>query len=96
MSERPYSPTISVLTFLALAALTVGTVALSLAELGEWHFAVGAAIAVVKAALVVGVFMELARGSARTKLVAAAGLFWLGILVTLTMSDYLTRYRASF
>jgi cytochrome c oxidase subunit 4 len=96
MEAQPYSPATYVVNFLALSVLTVGTVALSLAHLGAWHLAVGGAIGVVKAGLVVLVFMQLARGSARTWLVAGAGLFWLAILVALTMADYLTRSHASY
>jgi caa(3)-type oxidase subunit IV len=64
--------------------------------LGAWHLAVGGGIAAVKAALVVLFFMPLIRSPGRTWLATGVGLFRLGILVTLTFSDYLTRSEAEF
>ena len=87
---------LTVLTFAALVGLTLATVALSFLRLGPWHLAVGLAIGAVKAALVGLFFMHLIRGPSRTWLAAGVGLFWLGILVALTMSDYLTRPFASY
>jgi cytochrome c oxidase subunit IV len=48
-------------------------------------------IAVCKASLVVLFFMHVKYSSHLTKLAAVAGIFWLAILLTLTMSDYMTR-----
>lgn len=42
------------------------------------------------------VFMHLIRGPARTWLAAGVGLFWLGIMVALMTTDYLTRPATSF
>jgi cytochrome c oxidase subunit IV len=48
-------------------------------------------IAVCKASLVVLFFMHVKYSSHLTKLVVVAGLFWLAIMIALTMSDYTTR-----
>ena len=48
-------------------------------------------IAVCKASLVVLFFMHIKYNSSLIKLAAVAGIFWLAILITLTMSDYMTR-----
>jgi cytochrome c oxidase subunit IV len=48
-------------------------------------------IAFAKASLVALIFMHLRYSRRLMRVVAAAGLFWLGILIALTMSDYLTR-----
>jgi cytochrome c oxidase subunit 4 len=48
-------------------------------------------IAVAKGLLVVLFFMHLAHSSHRTQVVAAAGLLWLVIMITFTLSDVLTR-----
>ena len=48
-------------------------------------------IAVCKASLVVLFFMHIKYNSSLIKLAAVAGIFWLAILMTLTMSDYMTR-----
>lgn len=91
MSE-PITPTRTYYTvFAALITLTLVTVAVSFLELGAWHTAVGVLIGVVKASLVTLFFMHLLHSSKLSWLAALAGLFWMGILMALTLSDYLTR-----
>lgn len=48
-------------------------------------------IAVLKATLVVLYFMHARYSPKRTQLVIVAGIFWLALLLLLTMSDYLSR-----
>ncbi len=79
------------LVFGALIALTVLTVGLSFLDLGPWHLAVGIAIGIVKALLVVLFFMHVLYSSRLTWIVIIAGLFWTAILVGGVVSDYLTR-----
>ncbi len=52
---------------------------------------VALAIAVFKATLVVLYFMHARYSPKRTQLVIVAGLFWLALLLLLTLSDYLSR-----
>jgi caa(3)-type oxidase subunit IV len=95
--ERTISPWISVACFAALVLLTFGTVCLSFVRMGPaGHLAVGLGFGVVKASLVALFFMHLIRSPSRTWLAAALGLFWLGILVCLSLTDYLVRYRVTF
>ena len=54
------------------------------------------AIAVFKATLVVLFFMHVKYSSRLTWAVVLGGVFWLGILLVLTMSDYLTRSWLTF
>lgn len=77
---------------LALFALAGATYALSKLELGHWSVVVALAIAVLKAALVVLFFMELAShsGGAKTAVITAGLL--LGLLITLTLTDVLLRF----
>jgi cytochrome c oxidase subunit IV len=85
------------LTFLALIALTFLTLGLSFLRLGTWwHLVAGLGIGAVKATLVALFFMHLFHSPGRAWLAAALGVFWLGILFALTMSDYLTRALASY
>src|SRR6478736_5353306 len=85
------------LVFAALIALTFLTVGLSFLHLGTWwHLAAGLAIGALKAALVALFFMHLIHSPARTWLAAALGVFWLGIMVALMMSDFLTRPLAAY
>jgi len=73
------------------------TVGLSFVPIGPaGHLAVGLSIGAAKGGLVALVFMHLIRSPARTWLPAGVGLFWLGILITLILTDYLTRPVASF
>ncbi len=53
-------------------------------------------IAVVKMLLVVLIFMRVRYSVRLVWIFAAAGLFWLFIMVSLTMSDYFTRATAAF
>jgi cytochrome c oxidase subunit 4 len=97
MTERTISPSVSVLAFVGLVVLTLATVSLSFLRMGPaGHLAVGLAFGAAKAALVALFFMHLIRSPARTWLAAGLGLFWLGILISLTMTDYLARQRATF
>jgi cytochrome c oxidase subunit 4 len=77
--------------FAALIALTLLTVSVSFLDLGRWHTTVGVLIGVVKATLVALFFMHLLHSSRASWLAVLAGLFWLGILMVLTLTDYLSR-----
>jgi cytochrome c oxidase subunit 4 len=77
--------------FAALIALTVLTVGVAMLDLGAWHTVIGLTIAACKTLLVILFFMHLLHGSRLAWLALAGGLFWFGILIALTLSDYLTR-----
>ncbi len=77
--------------FATLIMLTLVTVFVSFLELGAWHTTVGVLIGVVKASLVGLFFMHLLHASKASWLAVLAGLFWLAILMVLTLSDYLSR-----
>ena len=91
MNHRVVPVKVYAAVFLALLALTVTTVAVSKLDLGEYNFIAAMTIAVVKGTLVVAFFMDLRGASSMTKLFAAAGLFWLAILLVFILSDYLSR-----
>jgi cytochrome c oxidase subunit 4 len=78
--------------FIALLAFTALTTSVAFLDLGGvGNVAVALAIAVGKAALVALYFMHLRYSSRLVWLFASAGIFWLGILLVLTVSDYLSR-----
>jgi cytochrome c oxidase subunit IV len=77
--------------FLALMALTAITVAVAYINLGQLNKVVALGIASFKATLVVLYFMHVKYASRMTKLVVVSGLFFLGIMLTLTMADYSSR-----
>ena len=60
-------------------------------DLGVFNTPVALTIACTKALLVVLFFMHVRYGTRLTWVVVSAGFFWLGILIVLTMSDYLSR-----
>src|SRR5262249_7004557 len=91
MNEHTISPRTYLAVYCLLIALTILTVGISFLNLGAWHSAVGLTIAVCKGLLVALFFMHLLYSSKLTSIMAVASLFWLGILLTLTLTDYLTR-----
>ena len=91
MNHQVVSVKLYATVFCALLALTATTVAVSKLDLGEFNFIVAMTIAVIKGTLVAAFFMDLRRAASLTLLIAGAGLFWLGILLVLVMSDYASR-----
>jgi len=77
--------------FLALIAATFITTGVAYVDLGAFSVAVALAIAVVKMLLVALFFMHVRHSSNLTRLIVAGGLLWLGILMLLTMSDFVSR-----
>jgi cytochrome c oxidase subunit 4 len=77
--------------FFALMVPTILTVVVANFDLGFWNAIVALTIAVVKATLVVLFFMHVRWSSRLTHVFVVAGLFWLVILVALTLADFNTR-----
>ena len=94
--SQPMKPPTYFAIFGALLVLTAATVLVAYLPLGEWHTVLALGIAVAKAGLVVLFFMHLLHSTRLTWLVAGAGVFWLGILFSLTLSDYLTRHWLAY
>jgi cytochrome c oxidase subunit IV len=84
------------IVFLALLILTGLTIGLSFLPLGTWHTPIGLAIAFTKGTLVALFFMDLIDGDRAHALALVAGLFWLALLVGLTLMDFLTRRWLAF
>jgi|SRR5579863_2134941 cytochrome c oxidase subunit 4 len=91
MSEHVDSIRTYTLVFLALIALTVITTAVAFVDLGSFSVVAALVIAVTKALLVALFFMHVRHSTKLTRLVVLGGLLWLGILLMLTMTDFLTR-----
>ena len=77
--------------FAALLVLTATTTAVSFLDLGPWNTVVALGIAFLKATLVVLFFMHVKYSPRLTQIVIAGGLFWLAIMLALTLSDCLSR-----
>ncbi len=90
--ERAIAPLTYVVVCVVLVVLTVGTVAISFIPLeGGWHVIIGLIIAAAKATLVWLFFMHVLVSPKLTWIVVLVMLFWLGILVVLTLTDYFSR-----
>lgn len=77
--------------FGALIVGTLLTVVVAKFDLGPFNNIVMLTVAVAKALLVILYFMHVRWSSRLTWVVAASGFFWLLIMFTLTMQDYMTR-----
>ena len=75
----------------ALIVLTSITVGVSYLELGALNPVVALVIATIKALLVILFFMEVRYSSKLTMMVVVSGVFFLMLLLGLTLSDYLSR-----
>src|SRR5271169_6944600 len=74
-----------------LMVLTGLTVFASFLELGDWNIVLALVIATIKATLVMLFFMHLYYSSKLTKITMVAAVFFLFLLLALSMTDYLTR-----
>ncbi|HUO34801.1 MAG TPA: cytochrome C oxidase subunit IV family protein [Candidatus Acidoferrum sp.] len=77
--------------FVSLLILTGLTTAVAFVDMGPFNLVVALVIAVAKMLLVVLFFMHIKYSPPLTRLVLIAAVLWLGIMVTLTLSDELTR-----
>ena len=77
--------------FGALIIGTILTVAAAKVDMGPLNNVVMLTIALAKALLVILFFMHVRWGTRLTWLVVASGFFWLFILFSITMTDFLTR-----
>jgi cytochrome c oxidase subunit 4 len=74
-----------------LILCTYLTVQIAFFDLGPLNTIAALGIAVFKATLVVLFFMHVKYSTRLTWAVVAGSIFWFGILIALTMGDYLTR-----
>jgi cytochrome c oxidase subunit 4 len=78
--------------YVALLGLLLLTWGLAYLDLGHpWSLIVALTIAIGKALLVVLFFMHVRYGRRLTWVFVGAGIAWMGHMLILTMSDYLTR-----
>jgi cytochrome c oxidase subunit 4 len=91
VSEHIISPRIYLGIILTLMLFTGITVWAAYVDLGAFNIILALAIATFKATLVILYFMHVRYSPRRTQLVIIAGIFWLALLLAMTMADYLTR-----
>ena len=92
-SEHLVSPAIYVAIFLALIVGTGLTVWAAFQNFGPFNIVIALGIATMKATLVVLYFMHARYSPKRTQLVIVCAVFWLAIMLALTLSDYQTRQQ---
>ena len=77
--------------FFTLIVLTVVTAWVATIDLGHFNFPVAITIALFKASLVVLYFMHVKYSDKLTKMIVWAAIFWLVLLLFITMTDLWTR-----
>jgi cytochrome c oxidase subunit 4 len=92
MSEHIVPVKIYITIFIALLCLTALTTGVAFVDLGAMNAVIALVIATGKMLLVMLFFMELKYSSRLTKLAVLAAFFWLGLLLTFTLSDVFTRH----
>ena len=91
MSEHIVSLKIYVAIFVALMLGTGITVWAAFQNFHQFNIVIALVIASIKATLVVLYFMHARYSPKRTQLVIVCSVFWLAILLALTLADYDTR-----
>ncbi|MFZ0038166.1 MAG: cytochrome C oxidase subunit IV family protein [Candidatus Acidiferrales bacterium] len=91
MSEHVVPVRLYVSVFVALLCLTALTTGVAYIDLGAFNTVAALAIAGVKMLLVVLFFMHVKYSSGLTKIIVLAAIFWLALLISLTLTDVMTR-----
>jgi cytochrome c oxidase subunit IV len=95
VSEHIVSPKLYLLIFATLMVLTGTTVYAATVDLNQYfeglNVIVALVIATCKAVLVILFFMHAYYSPKRTQLIIIAGVFWLAIMLFLTLGDYASR-----
>jgi cytochrome c oxidase subunit 4 len=91
MNSEYHSLRSVLLTWGGLLALTLLTSLIALLNLGVMTPVIGLVIAAVQAALIAAFLMHAKEDFAMVRVIIAGGIIWFLILVTLTMTDYMTR-----
>lgn len=80
-----------VLSWIGLLVLLGLTMFIAYQPLGTFNTVIALGIATMKALLIAAIFMELHERNGITIAFAAAGFFWLAVMLWLAFSDYTTR-----
>jgi cytochrome c oxidase subunit IV len=86
VTKRQYAYVFGILMILTLVTTWAGLV-----DLGRLNVVVALAIAVIKASLVVLFFMHIYWSTKLNRVVVVAGFAWLGLLLWLTLTDFVSR-----
>ena len=93
MKEEPIIPIRTyTFVFVALLILAALTTTVAYIDLGLFNTLIAMVIATAKMLLVALFFMHLRYKPGLSRVASIVGLFWLGLLVALTLADTLTRH----
>jgi cytochrome c oxidase subunit 4 len=81
----------NIVIFAALNVLLLATVGAAYLPLGNLHFLIAMALATVKAVLIVLFFMHVKYTHRLAAVICIASFLWLGLMVGLTLTDYMSR-----
>jgi cytochrome c oxidase subunit IV len=93
VSKHIVSPVVYIVIFASLMLGTAITIWAAFQNFGKFNIVIALAIATIKAILVVLYFMHARYSPKRTQLVIVCSVFWLAIMLALTLADYDTRPR---
>ncbi len=82
---------IYIIIFTSLMILTALTVLASTHNFGPGNTIIAVSIAVLKASLVILYFMHVRYSDNIVRIAVFAGFLWLGVMIVLTLSDYIGR-----
>jgi cytochrome c oxidase subunit 4 len=91
VSAHIVSPKIYLAIFASLMLGTGITVWAAFQDFGKFNIVIALVIATIKATLVILYFMHARYSPRRTQLVIVCSVFWLAIMLALTLTDYDTR-----
>jgi len=91
MSEHIAPRKLYFFVFFSLLILTLLTWQVAYIDLGRWNTVVALLIAISKATLVGAFFMHLRWSASMVRLVVFAAIFWLAIMLSLTIGDFFSR-----
>jgi len=79
------------ITFAVLVGLLGAAIGVAYLPLGRFHLTATLIVATIKAVIIMAIFMHLKFSNRLTIAFATGAFVWLGLLITLTLSDYLSR-----
>lgn len=91
VTEHTIGPRGYLVVFAILMVLLALTVAAAYLDLGIWSVVLAVTIASIKALLVILYFMHVRYSTRLIWLFVGLGFAWLGIMIVLTVSDYVSR-----
>jgi len=95
--EHPVPPLASTLTtFAVLLVLAAVALGVGYSNLGPMKVVVSLAVTAVQASVLAVFFMDLRQADKLTWLCAGAAVFWVMILFTFTVTDYVTRHIVTY